>query len=129
MTSSGALAAIDIDATPPTFKVIATSGAGAGCTRAHTSGRYIFSLQEAPCEGDPVQPGAKCQIGQLVVLDAMTDTIVKELPLLYRGPGCQTSLLGTYADTGQVLGIIPEFLVATQLGSRGLLMLRYRFYK
>lgn len=37
--------------------------------------------------------------------------------------------LGAYADTWQVLGIIPEFLVAKQLGSRGLLTLRYRFYK
>lgn len=99
LTSSGGLAVIDIDATPPTFKVIPTSGAGAGYTKAHTSGRYIFSLQDAPREGDPAHPGAKCQIGQLVVLDASSDTIVKELPLLYRGPGCQTSLLGTDEET------------------------------
>ena len=99
LTSSGGIASIDMDATPPTFKVIATNGAGAGYTRPHTSGRYIFSLQDAPREGDPVHPGAKCQIGQLVVLDAMNDTIVKELPLLYKGPSCQTSLLGTDEET------------------------------
>lgn len=37
--------------------------------------------------------------------------------------------LGGYADTWQVLGIIPEFLVAKQLGARGLMTFRYRFYK
>lgn len=37
--------------------------------------------------------------------------------------------LGAYADTWQVLGIIPEFLVAKQLAARGLLTFRYRFYK
>ena len=37
--------------------------------------------------------------------------------------------LGAYADSWQVLGIIPEFLVAKELGPRGLLTFRYRFYK
>ena len=99
LTSSGGLVAIDVDATPPGFKVISTGGAGAGYTKAHNSGRYIFSLQDSPREADPVHPGAKCQIGQLVVVDAMTDSVVKELPLLYKGPGCQTSLLGTDEET------------------------------
>lgn len=99
LTSSGGIASIDVDATPPTFKVIPTGGAGAGYTKAHTSGRYIFSLQDSPREGDPAHPGAKCQIGQLVVVDAMNDTIVKELPLLYKGPGCQDSLMGTDEET------------------------------
>lgn len=99
LTSSGGLVSIDVDATPPSFKVIATGGAGAGYTKAHTGGRYIFSLQDSPREADPVHPGVKCQLGQLVVIDAMTDSVVKELPLLYKGPGCQTSLLGTDEET------------------------------
>jgi hypothetical protein len=91
LTSSGDLVVVDIDAATPTFRLIPTHGKGSGKTHVHPSGRYVYSLQEEPRGG--------CQIGQLVVLDAMTDTIVKELPLGYKGPDCAEELAGTPAET------------------------------
>jgi YVTN family beta-propeller protein len=36
-------------------------------------------------------------MGQLVVVDASTDTVVRQVPLLYRGPGCDLVLASTAA--------------------------------
>jgi hypothetical protein len=91
LTSSGALVVVDIDAETPTFEVVATTGKGGGKTHAHPDGRYVYSLQEEPRGG--------CQIGQMVVLDAMTDAVVRELPLGYTGPDCDEDLAGTPAET------------------------------
>jgi len=99
LTSSGELVEVALDADPPTFAVIPTSGAGAGYTKASADGRYIYSLQEEPREGSAERPGAPCQIGQLVVLDAEAGAVVDEVPLLYKGPGCTESLLGTDEET------------------------------
>jgi YVTN family beta-propeller protein len=99
MTSSGGIVSIDIDATPPVFKVIPTSGSGAGYTKAHPDGRYVYSLQESPREGDMEHPGAACQIGQLLVIDATTDAVVKEVALFYKGPDCKDALAGTDEET------------------------------
>jgi DNA-binding beta-propeller fold protein YncE len=37
----------------------------------------------------------------LVVLDAAKDSVIKELPLLYKGPSCRDSLSGTDAATAE----------------------------
>lgn len=95
LTSTGELVSIDLDATPPTFKVIPTQGKGGGYTRASPGGRYIYSVQESPREGSTPLPGGACQIGQLVVVDATTDTLVREVPLRYRGPDCTSALAST----------------------------------
>jgi YVTN family beta-propeller protein len=95
LTGPGQLLSLDVDATPPTFKLLATAGKGGGYTKAHPDGRYIYSVQESPREGSSSNPGAVCQVGQLVVVDASTDTMVRQVPLLYRGPDCVTSLEGT----------------------------------
>jgi YVTN family beta-propeller protein len=101
LTGSGELVAIDIDATPPTFKLIPTHGSGGGYTKAHPDGRYVYSLEGDPREGNRDAPGAACQIGQLVVLDAMTDTIAKEVPILYKGAGCTSSIVGQPQETDE----------------------------
>ena len=93
LTTSGDLVAVDLDADPPTFSKIATGGTGAGYTKADPTGRWIFSLQGTPREvPHHGPPGPTCQIGQLVVVDAESDTVAAELPLLYDGPGCTRSL-------------------------------------
>jgi YVTN family beta-propeller protein len=97
LTSTGELVAIDLDADVPGFRVLSTRGKGGGYTKAHPNGRYIYSVQESPREGSTTHPGATCQMGQLVVLDASTDTVVREVPLLYRGPGCELVLANTAA--------------------------------
>lgn len=99
MTATGEIIVVDVDATPPTFTLVPTGGAGGGYTKAHPAGRYLYSLQEEPREGSAERPGAPCQIGQLVVIDAMTESIAKELPLFYKGPGCTEVLAGTAAET------------------------------
>lgn len=98
LTSSGDIVATNIDATPPTFSIIRTRGSGAGYTTAHQNGRFVYSLEERPREGSA--GGVPCQIGQLVVIDASNDAApAAEIPLLYKGPGCTTSLVGTDEET------------------------------
>jgi YVTN family beta-propeller protein len=101
LTGSGGIVVADIDAELPTFKVINTTGGGGGYTKASHDGRYIFTLQSEPREGDDRKPGAACQVGQLAVIDASTDVLVKEIPLLYKGAGCTESILTTPARTNE----------------------------
>jgi hypothetical protein len=99
LTSSGDIVAVDLDADPPTFALIPTSGNGAGYTAASSDGRYVYSLQETPRENAMGAPGAICQIGQLVVVDTMDDSVVREVALFYGGPGCSDVIVGTPAES------------------------------
>lgn len=99
LTSSGDIVAVDLDAGTPTFAIIPTSGAGGGYTKASADGRYIYTLQEEPREGSQLRPGAPCQIGQLVTIDAETDSVASEVPLFYKGPDCTETLMGTDEET------------------------------
>jgi DNA-binding beta-propeller fold protein YncE len=92
LTGSGDIAAVDIDAAAPAFKLIHTHGSGAGYTKSHPDGKYIYSLQNEPREASQWTPGVACQIGQLVVIDATKDSVVKEVKLLYKGPACTDSI-------------------------------------
>jgi YVTN family beta-propeller protein len=106
LTTSGGIVVIDLDADKPTFTVLPTHGAGAGYTKALPDGRYVYSLQDEPREGSTKRPGAKCQVGQIVVIDAMTSAVAKEVPLFYKGPGCADALAGTdeaTAEPGHIL--------------------------
>jgi hypothetical protein len=96
VTNSGDVVVVDIDADVPTFQRVPTQGRGGGYTKAANDGRYIYSLQNEPREG---QGGADCQVGQLVVLDATSNGVVAELPLSYYGGDCQQPLLGTDEET------------------------------
>ncbi len=99
LTASGEIIATNIDATPPSFVKIATGGKGSGYTKAHKDGRFMYSLESNPREGDV--GAAVCQIGQLLAIDAMSDTVAARLPLLYKGPACATTINGTDEDTAE----------------------------
>lgn len=101
LTASGDIVAVDIDATPPTFTIIKTAGAGGGYTKAHPDGRFIYSVQDSPREGSEAKPGSVCQIGQLVVIDGLTDAVVKEVPIHYKGHDCKDALAGTDEETAE----------------------------
>lgn len=96
LTGNGAMVVIDLDAEAPTFTMLPTGGAGGGFTVAHEGGQYLYTMQETPREGDG---GVSCQVGQVVVTDGATDTVVSQTPLLYRGPDCADELAGTPAET------------------------------
>ena len=96
-TATGEIASLNLDSDAPSFVTMTTGGSGAGYTKAHAGGRYVFSVQSSPREGNPDNPGVTCQIGQLVVIDSQSDAIAAEVPMLYEGPDCSTEL----ADTPQ----------------------------
>jgi hypothetical protein len=98
-TGPGNIISVDIDAGAPTARTLKTKGSGGGYTLPHPAGRYIYSLQTSPREGDTTRPGSACQVGQVVVIDAQTDSIVNEVALKYDGPGCTRSIVGTEAAT------------------------------
>lgn len=98
LTQSGDIVAIDVDAAVPSQMKVTTRGSGSGYTRAHKDGRYVYSLEATPREAGALR---RCQIGQLVVIDSTTDTIAREVPLLYRGPGCTAALTGTDEETAE----------------------------
>jgi hypothetical protein len=92
LTATGDIIAVDIDAPVPTFTVIPTNGTGSGYTSTSSNGRFVYSVQATPREGNG---GVDNQIGQLAVIDADTDTLVAEVPLLYEGPGSTAPIAGT----------------------------------
>jgi hypothetical protein len=96
LTTSGEMVVVDIDADPPTFEILATEGSGGGYTVLHPGGRYAYTMQEGPREGDG---GVACQIGAVSVTDTMTDTVVTTLPVRYTGPDCAEALTGTDEET------------------------------
>jgi DNA-binding beta-propeller fold protein YncE len=106
LTGSGTIVSVDLDATPPTAKVIPTGGRGGGYTQAHVDGRYLYSVQASPREGSATSPGAECQVGQLAVVDASTDSVVREVPLRYRGPDCVAKLSGTDEAKAEVSHLV-----------------------
>ncbi len=94
LTSSGDMVVVDVDADEPAFQLVATEGTGGGYTFAHPGGRYVYTLQETPREGDG---GAACQVGAINVTDSMDDTVVASAPLRYTGPDCEEELAPTPA--------------------------------
>ncbi|MEO5726652.1 MAG: hypothetical protein ABI134_30745 [Byssovorax sp.] len=92
----GIIAVADIDADPPTYKAIQTTGKGGGYSRALPGSAYIYTIQSGPREG---KGGASCQIGQLVTIDTSNDTLTSQIPLLYKGAGCTDALIGTDEET------------------------------
>jgi YVTN family beta-propeller protein len=99
MAGPGVVAVIDIDADPPSAKALTTTGKGGGYAKAGSGGAYVYTVQNEPREGNG---GASCQVGQMLTISTATDTIVHEMPLFYKGPGCTDVLTGTDEEgTGQ----------------------------
>jgi hypothetical protein len=97
--ASGDIISVDIDAGTPTAHILKTRGTGGGFVMPHPNGRYIYTMQSTPREGDAKRPGAVCQVGQVVVIDAQSDSVVKEVAVKYDGPDCTRSIVGTEAAT------------------------------
>jgi hypothetical protein len=110
LTGPGWIAAVDMDAAEPAFKMIRTSGSGGGYTAAHTGGRYVYSMQTVPREG---QGGARCQVGQIAVVDADRDSLVEELAVFLTGPDCTDSI-----GTGDQRTAGPGHILFTQDGRK-----------
>jgi len=92
LAGPGLLVAVDIDADPPAIKAIPTTGKGGGYVKAGKGGKYIYTVQNEPKEG---AGGANCQIGQLLTINASSDSVVHTMPIFYRGPTCTDMLAGT----------------------------------
>lgn len=107
----GKIMSVAQDADPPVAKLLPTAGSGVGYTKEGKDGRYIYALQGTPREGNTAMPGVDCQIGQLVVIDGMTDSIAKQVPLLYRGAGCTEKIAGTPAAA-----VAPDNIVVAKDG-------------
>jgi YVTN family beta-propeller protein len=60
--------------------------------KAGKGGQYIYTVQNEPKEG---AGGANCQIGQLLTINASSDSVVHTMPIFYRGPTCTDMLAGT----------------------------------
>ncbi len=86
LTTLGDLAVIDVDASPPTFSMIPLSGTGGGAIKVRPGGQFVYTLQATP------RNDAACVLGQLVVVDVQSDTVVAEVPLKYTGPTCAVAL-------------------------------------
>lgn len=110
LTGPGIIAAVDMDAATPAFKMIATAGGGGGYTAAHTGGRYVYSVQARPREGTG---GARCQVGQIAVIDSESDSLIKELPVFLKGPSCTDSIGATDQKTAG-----PGHILFTKDGNR-----------
>jgi YVTN family beta-propeller protein len=95
LTGPGVIASVDLDAPTPTARLIYTGGKGGGHTVASADGRFIYTVQELPREGNATHTGAPCQVGQLVMVDTSSDNLAGQVPLLYRGPSCNSPLAGT----------------------------------
>jgi hypothetical protein len=126
LTGTGGIVEVDIDRDIPTVKVLETEGRGAGYTAPSEDGRYIYSLQSNPREGNG---GVTCQIGQLVVIDSMEGTVASQLPLLYKGPDCDDALAGTdeqSAGPGHIV-VVGDTVFITPAGGFGMADARVRF--
>ena len=95
-----------------------TKGNGGGYTKAGPDGRYVYSLQRTPREGDTARPGPDCQVGQLVVIDSTADAIAGEFPILLRGADCPDKLpayaRGASPDHGKITSDGKTMFITTQ---------------
>lgn len=112
ISTPGEIIALDLDA-PESWTTIPTSGSDGGYTEVSPDGRTIYSVQGIPREGDANNPGANCQVGQLVTIDVSTDAVVSEVPMLLDGPDCTRALAGTDEETDE-----PNKIVINHEGSR-----------
>jgi hypothetical protein len=114
----GNIISVDIDAGAPTARILKTKGSGGGYTLPHPEGRYVYTLQTSPREGDTTRPGSVCQVGQVVVIDAQIDSVVNEVAVKYDGPDCARSIVGTSAaTTGPVYIALSGNKMYVQLGT------------
>jgi YVTN family beta-propeller protein len=94
LTGTGEIAVFDIDADAPTVKLLKTSGTGGASIKDLPGGRFMVVPQRGPREVHQKADGAVCQVGQLVVIEAMTEKVAAQVPVFYGEPTCRTSVAG-----------------------------------
>jgi YVTN family beta-propeller protein len=95
LTATGQVAIFDIDADAPAVKIVQTSGHGGASVKDLPGGRFMVVPQRGPREVHQRAGGQPCQIGQLAVIDAMTETVAAQVPVFYGEPACRKPLAGT----------------------------------
>jgi YVTN family beta-propeller protein len=108
LTGTGEIAIFDIDADVPTFKLLNTSGTGGASVKDIPGGRFMVVAQHGPREVHQKGDGAVCQIGQLVVIDAIVEKVAAQVPVFYGEPACRTSLSGKPQEWAAPLYVIPS---------------------
>jgi YVTN family beta-propeller protein len=94
LTGTGQIAVFDIDADVPTVKLIHTAGSGGASVKDLPGGRFMVVPQRGPREVHQRADGSLCQVGQLAVIDAVTEKVAAQLPVFY-DVTCRTSIAGT----------------------------------
>jgi YVTN family beta-propeller protein len=95
LASTGQIAIFDIDAEAPTAKLIQTAGTGGASVKDLPGGQFMVVPQRGPREVHQRADGSICQVGQLVVIDAVAEKVIAQTPVFYGEPSCQTSIAGT----------------------------------
>jgi YVTN family beta-propeller protein len=94
LTGTGQIAVFDIDADIPTVKLIQTAGSGGASVKDMPGGRFMVVPQRGPREVHQRGDGSLCQVGQLVVVDAVVEKVAAQLPAFYGEPTCRSSIAG-----------------------------------
>jgi YVTN family beta-propeller protein len=95
LTGTGQIAIFDIDADVPSVKIIQTAGTGGASVKDLPGGRFMVVPQRGPRELHQRADGSVCQVGQLVVIDAVAEKVIAQAPVFYGEPTCRTSIAGT----------------------------------
>jgi YVTN family beta-propeller protein len=95
LTSTGQIAIFDIDPDVPTVKLIQTAGTGGASVKDLPGGHFMVVPQRGPREVHQRADGSICQVGQLVVIDAVAEKVIAQVPVFYGEPTCRTSIAGT----------------------------------
>jgi DNA-binding beta-propeller fold protein YncE len=95
LTGTGQIAIFDVDAEVPTVKLLQTTGAGGAAVKDVPGGQFMIVPQRGPRELHLKFDGAPCQIGQLVIVNAVDQRVAAQVPGFYGDPACRSSLAGT----------------------------------
>jgi DNA-binding beta-propeller fold protein YncE len=108
LTGTGQIAIFDVDAEQPMVKLVQTSGAGGASAKDLPGGRFMVVPQRGPRELHLKSDGAPCQVGQIVVIDAVTQRVAAHVPGFYGDPACRTSLAGTANERAALQYAMPS---------------------
>jgi YVTN family beta-propeller protein len=108
LTSTGEIAIFDIDSDVPTVKLLKTSGTGGASIKDLPGGRFMVVSQRGPREVHQKGDGAICQIGQLVVIDALLEKVAAQVPVYYGEPTCRTSIAGKPQEWAALQYVMPS---------------------
>jgi YVTN family beta-propeller protein len=107
LTGTGQIAVFDIDADVPTVKLIQTAGNGGASVKDLPGGHFMVVPQRGPREVHQRADGSLCQVGQLVVIDAVAEKVAAQVPVFYGEPTCRTPIAGKPHDRAALQYAMP----------------------